>query len=382
MLQRPLPPVGPSSLPVVIRPVSGLRWVVLGGVVVALIFAGVVALVPIWVSDWLSAPPAGTLGARGASPSWHGRPVLADVDGDGIVDIIGNTRYVRDGDQIHVAAFSGTSGALLWESSAVGTHSNTLSSRLASVADRVLVSKDDGQIHAYTRATGAAVWTAALGDKVVAYCANAEAAQTVVVATLDGHAHQLDLRTGERSPAAPLVIEDEWQRDDDRGPRCIRIPDNSASWTGRARRSHLREAAEIVGFRPDLFLELPNQGLVALGMRTPGSSVPMLAGFDAARRASWTVEIPSRDALNTSVTDESIVIAGDLIAVIYIGRDNKARLAAFALANGSRRWDVAVSIDPTFGGISVTQRTVLVAGGNGLEAFDLASGKLQFKIAD
>lgn len=383
VLQRLQPPVGPSNLPVVTRPASSTRWVIFA---VAVVFAGATAGSALFIGRQAVrraklADTSVAASERGWSASWDGRPVIADVDGDGVEDLIGMTRY-QQGDQAKLAAFSGVTGKLLWESPGLGKHTDA-TGLVAAAGDKVLRATSDGRVHAHERATGARAWALDLGEKTAAFCSGDAGA--VIVATADQRAHRLELATGVRSDAPALRIEDEWSepRRDARDHRavCDRISDNNNRWTAGAVRTRRYGAAEIPGFSPSIVLRTPAQGAIAVGSRTPGTSVPMLAALDSKlRTARWTAVIPSSDVLNARSPEDRIALTDDLIAVTYHGSDNKVRLTTFALADGVRRWDVPVALDWNLSGVAVTRRAVVVAAWSRLQAFDLKTGNVLFEI--
>jgi len=112
-------------------PVARQRFSVLLAMLPTLIIAGLVA--------------GGTFFAKRGIPGlissrvlWAGHvPVLIDVDGDGVADPIGLVRYVMSNDRAHLAAYSGKTGAPLWESEPLGNYSELGQLQFAAMGPRL-----------------------------------------------------------------------------------------------------------------------------------------------------------------------------------------------------------------------------------------------------
>jgi hypothetical protein len=126
----------------------------------------------------------------------------------------------------------------------------------------------------------------------------------------------------------------------------------------------------------------PGGPIVAIGNKQPGTAVPMLARLDG-DRAAWTVEVPAAEPLTSRADDRAVTLSDRAVFAVYeAGSVSRARLAAFALADGHRLWDVALTPDGAahVGGMIATGELVVVATPASLAAFDQADGHLRFQI--
>ena len=375
---QPLPPTSGPPLPVARQKPTALI------VVPLLIVAAVIALPIIVVST------KGGLRLNRAQLGWWGTtPVLADVDGDGADDVIGFSRYVLDGDRMHLAAFSGATGKKLWETPKLGTYTDVYQGVIATADDTVVVAMPTGALRGYARTTGAARWETQVGEKVDHLCAG-DRTGTIAVGTADKRWHRVTLADGGRADMVPLRVA---ERDEGAVARVLGTAEaggceplasseregmpglrTAESWSGMP---------EVEGMRVERIARRDGGPVIAIGTKQPGSAVPMMAALDGAR-VRWKVIVPATDPLNTRAEDHLMTIGGDVVVAAYeISSSNEPpHLTAFALADGRRLWDVPVQKGTTIvmTALAIAGTNVVLSSWGHLQAYDLATGARQFRI--
>jgi outer membrane protein assembly factor BamB/DNA-directed RNA polymerase subunit RPC12/RpoP len=309
--------------------------------------------------------------------TWNGLgpALLADVDDDGSADAIGFVRYVLDGDQIRLAAFSGKDGKRLWETPSLGTYESVGQAPLALAGKRILLADPRGSMTAYDVASGKAAWTTALGERVDKLCTGSKDGEALVQ-TKDAAWQRLDLADGRanaetakpaaKGKAAPLV--------------CKPLPSNVHS----PRSSRESGTPDVKGMRVSRVLTLGKGTRVALGQKSPGTSIPMLAGLGDKDAVRWKSDIPSGNPLEASTSEPELVTPGDDAVYVVIEDHGKhpPALVAFDGATGTRKWETFVKKGTTIvmRGLTVSSDRVFVSSWGHLQAFDRSTGEPAFVI--
>ena len=322
------------------------------------------------------------------------RPVVVDVDGDGTLDVVA-LADVRDGDRRGAAfvALSGTTGQPLWQVDA-GEHASER--YLAVAGGRFFVLGESGQVSGYDLATAAPQWSTALGDRGLRFCAAREPG-SVLVPVADGRVLALDVKTGRQTPSAargcaPLPTDQDPANDDPRdrtdpqappgtlgiscggvtvmGDQNYTVPDACAT------RAHI-DSDRLGGMVAHALWQLPGGSWLAYGVRDPGTHSP-LVGVVAKKRLLWKADVPPGNPLDASEGGPRPVLLADdrVVAGYTIKAQGKAegksegstRLAAFALADGKRLWDVTLTGRPV-------ERMVLAGG----QMFLYGDGKIELR---
>ncbi|HTE53669.1 MAG TPA: PQQ-binding-like beta-propeller repeat protein [Kofleriaceae bacterium] len=289
--------------------------------------------------------------ARADGGTWVGvaPPLLTDVNGDGIADLVGRVRYVSDGDRAHITAVSGDTGKPLWESARIGTYSDTLQGRLAVVGDAVLFAGATGSVTAVGLADGKPRFAASLPDRPARLCR--KDAASVAIETADGRWQEISLIDGAvrraRKPSS-----------------CDRVPDderNEIDPAVSASRSARRWSQPGMHVAREL-RRGPGGPAVGIGWRRPGTAVPMVAGLDPKGRVTWKAEVPDGDPLAARAGSGGLWTATErLVCATYErtgGSTEGVHLTCFELERGARAWDVAIP------GERSTVLTSLVAAGD------------------
>lgn len=290
------------------------------------------------------------------------RPLLVDVNGDAHPDIVALTEFSEGPRRWSAyAALDSQTGAILWT---VDVADDDRRGIIAAVAHgRLVLLTDKGQVHGHDLRTGAAQWTTALGERGKQMCAS-KAADALEIPTLDERVLQIDVRTGRQAPVAAI-------------PECAALPtDHAPEGNDPSDRADRRAPPGTVAIRcggasvytSSGLTKLPDQcrqrskidvdrlaGIVAhslwqhgdgwlvLGVRTPGTYVPMLGLLDKQKQLAWKAEVPDGNPLLADQGGpDPAVLLGDRVIVGYTGKDQPPHLTAFALADGARQWHIDV----------------------------------------
>ena len=120
---------------------------------------------------------------------------------------------------------------------------------------------------------------------------------------------------------------------------------------------------------------------IAVGYRWPGTSVPMLAAFDAAGRVTWRIDVPTSDPLRASLpSNDLIALTDDAVLLVYETSGSQPILASIDRATGRHRWETTPTKVLQMTGIAVSRTAVAVSGWNLLQVFDLEHGRATYAI--
>jgi hypothetical protein len=281
-----------------------------------------------------------------ASPPGNDAPLIADARGTDLVITL--LRYVLWGDTIHIAAYD-TSGRRRWETESVGKYLQAYQSKLAIVGDAIVRTDPRGLVECRDVETGALRWQTSLSEVVrevgLGAVKDEIALQTAdekwtVVAAADG-----SMRPNSRPP--PRVAEPE---------------------------SH---DVRIDGMRIERVIAHGSGPRIALGYRTPGTPVPMIAAVDDGDSVSWKCDIPATDPLTAHASVDHCALDERDVAVIY-ERATESILTMFDRATGVRRFETTF---PTVfvAGLALREDAVVVSA-DGLRMFDRATGLPRARI--
>ena len=334
------------------------------------------------------------------------RPLLANVDGDGAPDLIVLwSSYLNGQSGWRYAAFNGNSGELIWITKSLGTafYSYTASTS----GSWLLLANDAGQLEGLQLKDGAKAWTTALGDKAEQVCEHPDP-NTVIVVTKDQRKLLVDMRTGAQKTAAADASCRALQNNDRSSslrrhtlPAHLLSPGDAEGLdeyrcgatrliTGAGSRLVPDPCAKQLGFKPESvekfgirsIRRLGQTGWVLVGVRQPGSRVPMV-GMATAGRVAWTVEVPEGNPLTAQEGEPALVEAvGTELVVGYELKDQKGwHVTSISGQHGRRRWDVALSTgDDDVEHLLVAPGRFYVATRGRVVALEAASGKELFAI--
>lgn len=359
------------QLPVVqARAVHSARPVVIASVVLSFVLVAVVGAV---VYGVVGSDAASSLLVQVSSVQFSDAPMLADVNGDGTMDVIGKSK-VPSG-ETWIAAYDGRDGAELWRTEPLPADAADPGARRG-VFGQHLVSFDAlGKVQAYHLASGQPAWALLLSDRAQALCAGDG---WVAVQTADHAVSRIDLvagtKSGEAAPpcqlvalafghggAGPHLIG--WSDLEDFG--LPKIHDVEGLHIGRA----------LVG--------APGGTSFLLGARKPGTRVAMIA---AARGQDvlWKTLVPGVDPMTTEVntTTQLAAASGRQVVVPYALRGSKGiRMASFDAATGARQWDVSVHSGAQVEfGLAMTETDIYYASWTAVYVLRADTGEQRLRI--
>jgi outer membrane protein assembly factor BamB len=323
--------------------------------------------------------------ARGGSSSGllgppHGRfsdrPMLADVNRDGVPDLVGKSD--QPSGEAWIAAYDGKSGAELWRTASLSKDAADTSARRAIVDERIVSIDALGKVQAYDLHTGGPLWAASLGEKAKRVCRGDGGA--IVVQTADDARHGLEPATGrprELAKGAACASVAGSDRDEAPGYRIVGWPEFD--------KLGIPGLHDIDGMMAHRALIPAGAGpRFMLGARSKGTEVAMVAAVDG-KKVLWTTLVPGVEALTTTVnvlTQEAAYVNG-LLVVPYDMKDSNAgvRMACFDGATGRRLWDVQVHHHTQVAsGLAVTPSVVFFASWTAAYALSLKTGKPLFLV--
>jgi len=311
---------------------------------------------------------------------WHsGTALIADADGDGVDDVIGLTSYATEPSR-YLAAFSGKDGHRLWES----TLSTDDTTKLALTGATVVRGDAVGMVYAYAVSTGAERWHQPAGERVAQLCAG-EGSDEILLETADHRWLQVPLQSGLMTPLADRSHQPPHRngvRDRVAAPRCDPLQRADSGAVNGA--TILREApSKVNGMSISRVLARGAGPRIAFGYRWPGTSVPMLAAFDAAGHITWRIDVPTSDPLRASWSSEVIAaLTDDAVLLVYETDGGQPRLVSIDRATGRHQWETAAKKAGQVKGIAVSRTAVAVSGWDLLQVFDAEHGRAMYAIGE
>ncbi|WP_434418774.1 zinc finger domain-containing protein [Nannocystis pusilla] len=358
---------------------------VLAGVIGALAVAGTAATLALNTAS-VDLPAIATPGAPAtaaksgaAAPAdklrFGDQPMLADVDGDGTINVVG--KVDQTGDPHTIAAFNGRDGALLWQTEPLTKDAQDGSAKRAIVHGRVLSIDGLGKVQAYELRTGTPAWSTLLGEKAQRICAG-EA--LIVVETADEVRHGLDPASGKKqtldkkTPCTPVYSSDE---EETPGYKMIGWWEFDKHRLGKNEVDGLSAHSALIPADP----EAPR---FVLGSRDKGTSVAMV-GAVAKRDVLWKNVVPGVDPLTTTVnvTTQQAAYSDGRLVIPYNMKDSGegVRMACFDAKTGTRLWDVQVhKHSQVSSGLAITADDVFYATWTELYVLSLKTGELRFRL--
>jgi hypothetical protein len=280
--------------------------------------------------------------------SWLGNsaPLVAEAEGTDLV--IGLVRYLFVGDSIRIAAYD-TRGRRRWETASLGTYLQVYQSKLVVVGDAIIRVGARGDVECREVATGVLRWLTNL-DEVVCNVGLGARADELALETAD--AKWTVVAAADGSPRPDSV------------PRRVVQPPDPAE-------------VSIDGMSVDRVVARDGGPAIALGYRSPGTPVPMLAAIDASRAVIWKCDVPATDPLTATGGGEHCALDDRDVAVVY-ARAAASVLTMFDRATGERRFETAIPT-PFVNGLSLRKDAVAVSA-DGLRLFDRATGAPRARI--
>jgi hypothetical protein len=247
---------------------------------------------------------------------------------------------------------------------------------MAVVGRDVVVTDYRANVHLYDLATGKESRTLKLSDRAKRMCPSPDGAAKVFIAVTDTKDVLLDVDAGTMTPSPrPAWCADRWAGSND----C-------RGWLTRGAPRPDCKGAElspkVSGFGAKNTVVVGDLG-VAMGIKEPGTAVPMAVGFDPATKAvRWQQVVASGDQADVD-TNTTISLMDDMVAGRFVtpySRTSKGWfLTAFDARTGQRIWDVP--LQPSIGasypeGFSLSETRAYTMRNSSLEVYDARTGAL------
>ncbi|RKI75366.1 hypothetical protein D7X55_00055 [Corallococcus sp. AB049A] len=305
----------------------------------------------------------------------QGAPVFADVNGDGTEDLIGHVSQHEAGTGFRqvVAAFDGRTFQTLWESAPAEGPDTSRYVKVIAQNGRLVMS-EQRKLNLLELATGKRLGHAPLTDSPRRLCIPPGDTTSVWVEVKD-HQHLLfDTRTARAEPAP-------------QAPKgCATPPESMKSCDVSRPLEHPTTCerssdppSDIRGLTVRYLLRSGGYTL-ALGMRYPGTSVPMVALFEPGnRKPLWHDIVSEKDPLLLrDLSPEVGELTKDAVYVIYVLDQGGRQLIRRDLRTGAVVWDVALpeaqtsAVQPT---LWARDGRLYVSDWGSLLALDAATGE-------
>jgi hypothetical protein len=297
-------------------------------------------------------------------------PLLFDVNDDGAEDAL-IVALKTGGTARHLRALDALTGATLWKTDDLGTDVE----HIALVGDAVLwitASKFRG----FDARTGRARFIADLPEHATGVC---ETRLGGFLLTADKKVHAVDPATGVLTPrstpdaSATTSIE----------PACVPAWSTFRSF-GRLVRTQESPRVLTEGMDVSTVLHFGTDALpaLALGRRSKGSAIPMLAGLRDGQTL-WKLELPATAPLEVEPGDPTAgtIAAGRAYASYQRTSPRGFTVVAVALSSGQRYWEAAV---PRRRNTRVTlrasDRQVFASADSSLYALSVTDGRLLWRV--
>lgn len=312
-------------------------------------------------------------GGKNRGPSWQGTDsvLVADVDGDGVPELIGRGRQVQVGDSIRLLALDLATGRIKWQSEPIGTYSDTYTGPLSIAGDLVVHANNSGTIQAFAVKDGARTWKATQDERVAAFCLDGDNLVAVGADDMLRTYARADGAVVGTPKAAPGKGKASWDKKDP----CSVLPNDDQTAFQRVEDSrHSRyNQYRIDGNKHDLAVDHaidgPDGGRVLGGTRKEGTNVTTIVAVDAKNTERWRATAAA-EALTATGGPRHIVVGERETCIIYYS--NTYRTACFAMADGKRLWDIE---SPSFAeGLLIIGRFLVMTTARNIEVHDVETG--------
>ncbi len=296
-----------------------------------------------------------------------GPPLALSVDDRELV--IGRVR-LYPADELFLVAVHPATMKEAWRIGPLGTYSEGYRNTFFVAAGaRLAVTDFRSRLYLHELSSGKLLKTIELTDRAKQMCRSGPA--SVSLQQVDDRSFSIDLDSASLSPLAGQQVQ----------CRSTFFPPREGSDA-----ASLGRFPGLSGFRP-LAVRLGEELGVAGGVRSPGTALPRVAGFEAKiRKVTWTADLALADPASVRPDSNAFdALAGDRYFATY-GVGSKAwHLAALDARNGARLWDVALrpvfAVDQLYG-LVATSSFVYVSRTSSLEVFDAATGRQVGTLGD
>ncbi|WP_147443998.1 outer membrane protein assembly factor BamB family protein, partial [Corallococcus sicarius] len=266
-------------------------------------------------------------------------PAFLDVNGDGTDDVIGHIRrFVDSKSQELVAAFDGRTLAMLWETPP-NEGAGALRTTKVIAQGGKLVMSGPRSLTLLEAKTGKPLGSVPLSDAPERLCVPSGDTESVWVEVLDEQHLLLNTRTGTARPAPRAP------------PNCV-TPPLSARTCGMGRPVGLTTTCESTDELPSdirgftaRYIFRAGDFLVATGIRSPGTGVPLVAVFEKGHTTPlWHGNVADTDPTHLrDMPPETAELDGDSVYFLYeLAQQGGFHLIRRDARTGAVRWDVPV----------------------------------------
>ena len=339
---------------------------ILGSIAFAVIRRNHPAITAKALTQALDSPVPGLPGERLLWDDVGGPPQIAKLP-DGSEAFLGRYR-VGTGDQLFFILADGTTMKERWRSGPLGSYSEAYRATHAGIVGAHVVFSDfKSTIHVVDVATGKEAHAIKLTDRVAQICPLGDGSEAWVQVE-DGTNVMIDANAGTKKTA----------------PRPSVCADRPSSFRkGFEARASSNPGPKVAGFKANhVFVDGSNA--VAEGVKSPGTRIPLLVGFDPTSHAvRWqgALETGDPDAMHpTSHVADGL--AGGLFVSTYDLPSKPARIAAFDAKTGTRTWDVELPHQKTgsVDDLVASATRIYVVRSSNVEVLDTKDGKLLGRV--
>ncbi|KIG17263.1 hypothetical protein DB30_03446 [Enhygromyxa salina] len=315
----------------------------------------------------------------------NGRPFVADVNGDGVDDVIGTINEIGS-QQLTLTAMSGSDWSTLWEVD-LGRMSELPNPTLYYEPGSQLVLLGLGAtLRAYDAKTGADRWLASLPDKLEALAINGD---HLWVATIDDAASLITLVDGKLSPGQPKPPAGAKLLRDDAGYdlipelRELDVKGNQFPDLRVQQAFCPKEDLPVVRGRrhDDASKVCANPHGLAFVTRDKGTKIPHILGYARDTKAElWRVQLTKAGSLETvdgGFGQPRAEFVGDDAIISFVpDNDDQARIRRISLVDGATKWETTLVGDghENVDGMVAGSGFVVVTFGQTMRVLSLDSG--------
>lgn len=409
-----------ADAPVVVIKPHVTVYVSLGLALLAVAVTGATVLVPLITQVPAVSPPAPppvftrapTLSPT-ASPQVPEKPLevptlrvqgyvearLLDTDGDKTDELLVPVEQALAGKTSqHLAVYELATGKLLRKTPALEQPNDAL---IAVAHNRLVLAQPLGQVVGYDLASGDPQWSTALGERVAALCeADSKVADALQVVTDDGRSLLLDVKTGRQSPTKatckyPLAVSNgrhaPSDRRDYRAPRqleayqCggVRVMGSDNYSVPDACKARAKVDSDRLDGVVAHSLWRVGTGWLVLGVRKPGSYVPMVGVYERGHW-KWKSEAPAQNPLEAEQGGpRTPSLRGEILVVSYgSGSPPRQWLTRFDVRDGTRSWSLQLPESAqSLVAVAQDSNLVVVHANDAVRLLSIADGSLLRTIA-
>jgi DNA-directed RNA polymerase subunit RPC12/RpoP len=314
--------------------------------------------------------------------SWvtYGRPVVADVNGDDVSDLVVLGTFYNDDQKVYMVAVDGATQKRLWKQGDFGDISNdnaNTRTKFMTIGSEIVLVESKANAKIYDLKTGRELRSVALSDKADYFCRYPDDDKKVWIEVSDKNHVDLDIATAQISPAP------------NRPPGCPTWSNRndcpeaaSAQCVPKHDDKHNQQVAKPEGMYVQFALR-DGDNLVAFGYKQPGTGYPMLAGISSnGKKVAWkrrVVEDVNRTVSTSQQNEQSDIVNG--VAYTIYEEADEYHLIAVTAADGKTVWDIVLpmqdtTIPPDPEALMASQNRLFVLDHQVINVFAPADGSL------